>query len=427
MKSGAGPGTWAGSRSSSRCFGPLYFLSWAVRDRGFALRRPADLQGARAAWLLLDVRAASRSIAAAYWLVETAWRAARGRGGGNWREAAIFVATQGAFWFLANLDQLDVTFQAYNAWHSVQAFGIMWLAMNAKWRDGKIRGPQAVALLPRRRVRPRLPWAVLFSLAIGADGPPLHQLPLRRPPRQPLLLHLRRHRPPQPPRARLLALLRKAAFDCSAAATALVGGRGSRSFSAAASRRAERSSSLPRCCSAASSDCSSAGRKAPPSSHPLPRASTNRGRSRLSRTRTVQCTPGIRVSVQRPGDGADPRGRATRRRRASGAEVVERDLLAERHRARPSGPIGSTRSVEDSRRCLDAEEPRRPRVTRGNRRARTRRSTAPPRRAASRRDARRDPAHVAEEVSVARAGRPRPSPSSRRPPRRCRGRRLDRP
>src|SRR5690606_22880870 len=81
---------------------------------------------------------------------------------------AILAATQVAFWFLASVEDLDVSFQAYNAWHSVQALGIMWFAMNAKWRAGRIRGPKQSRFCKDGAFGFTYLWAVAFSVGIGA-------------------------------------------------------------------------------------------------------------------------------------------------------------------------------------------------------------------------------------------------------------------
>ena len=81
---------------------------------------------------------------------------------------AILVATLSAFWFLTTIDDLDISFQAYNAWHSVQALGIMWFAMNAKWRAGRIRGPKQSRFCKDGAFGFTYLWAVVFSVGIGA-------------------------------------------------------------------------------------------------------------------------------------------------------------------------------------------------------------------------------------------------------------------
>jgi hypothetical protein len=145
--------------------GPLYFVSEAVRHRDMVfvgygiwsgLAPDAVIWGAG----LLAV------LGTAYWLADLVNHRLAG-GSVNWREAAILVATQGAFWFLANLDDLDTSFQAYNAWHSIQALGIMWFAMNAKWRGGKIRGPKQSRFCRDGAFRFTYLWGVVFSVGVG--------------------------------------------------------------------------------------------------------------------------------------------------------------------------------------------------------------------------------------------------------------------
>ena len=166
MKSGRGPYDAGGvAFLLATMLGPLYFLSWAVHSREFVFVGQPIFKALAPTWLLW-VSGGGALIAAAYWLADTLNRAVA-RQGVNWREAAIFVATQGAFWFLANLDQLDVTFQAYNAWHSVQAFGIMWFAMNSKWRSGKVRGPKQTRFCRDGAFGFTLLCGILFSLFIG--------------------------------------------------------------------------------------------------------------------------------------------------------------------------------------------------------------------------------------------------------------------
>jgi hypothetical protein len=172
MKSGRGPYDLGGiAFLTATLLGPLYFLSWAVHHRDFVFVGQPIFRELAPLWLLW-VAGGGAVIAAAYWLADLlnrAWaRTPSAEGEGvNWREAAIFVVTQGAFWFLANLDQLDVTFQAYNAWHSVQAFGIMWFAMNAKWRSGKVRGPKQSRFCRDGAFGFTLMCGILFSLFIG--------------------------------------------------------------------------------------------------------------------------------------------------------------------------------------------------------------------------------------------------------------------
>jgi hypothetical protein len=145
--------------------GPLYFVTYAVGSRPFTFVGQPIYAWLAPTWLLWASGAASL-VGAAYWMADGITRRMAG-GLFNWREGAILAATWGAFWFLANLDELDVTFQAYNAWHSVQAFGIMWLGMNAKWRAGKIRGPKQSRFCRDGAFFFTYGWALAFSIAIG--------------------------------------------------------------------------------------------------------------------------------------------------------------------------------------------------------------------------------------------------------------------
>ncbi len=146
--------------------GPIYFLSRSVasRDAFLFIGQPV-FKALAPSWFVWTTGVAA-GLAAAYWLADTVnHRLAGGRV--NWREGAILLATQLAFWFLTTIDDLDISFQAYNAWHSVQAFGIMWFAMNAKWRGGKVRGPRQSRFCRDGAFRYTYMWAVGFSLAIG--------------------------------------------------------------------------------------------------------------------------------------------------------------------------------------------------------------------------------------------------------------------
>jgi len=145
--------------------GPLYFVSGAVRAKemvfvGYPIWKGLAPDPVYWGAGVLAV------LATAYWLADLVnHRLAGGRV--NWREAAILAATTGAFWFLANLRDLDTTFQAYNAWHSIQAFGIMWFAMNAKWRGGKIRGPKQSQFCRDGAFGRTYAYGIAFSVAIG--------------------------------------------------------------------------------------------------------------------------------------------------------------------------------------------------------------------------------------------------------------------
>lgn len=146
--------------------GPLYFVSRAVatRDR-FEFIGQAIYPQLAPSWFLW-LAGGVALVAAAYWLADAVnHRLAGGRT--PWREGAVLAATLGAFWFLASLDELDVTFQAYNAWHSVQALGILWIGMNGKWRAGKVRGPKASRFCQDGAFLRTYGWAVVFSVSIG--------------------------------------------------------------------------------------------------------------------------------------------------------------------------------------------------------------------------------------------------------------------
>lgn len=166
MRSGREPFDLAGkSFLVATLAGPLYFVSTAVRTKNLSFADQAIWKGLAPDWLLY-LSAGIAVLAAAYWLADTVNRGLSG-GRVNWREGAIMLATQGAFWFLANLDELDVTFQAYNAWHSLQALGIMWFGMNAKWRSGKIRGPKQSQFCRNGAFGRTYLWGVGFSAGIG--------------------------------------------------------------------------------------------------------------------------------------------------------------------------------------------------------------------------------------------------------------------
>ncbi len=147
--------------------GPLYFVTRAVSDRdAFVFMGQPVAKALGAAWFVW-LTGLVALVAAAYWLADAVnHRIAGGRT--NWREGAILLAAQSAFWFLTSLDDLDVSFQAYNAWHSVQAFGIMWFAMNAKWRGGKIRGPKQSRFCRDGAFPFTYVCAAAFSIGIGA-------------------------------------------------------------------------------------------------------------------------------------------------------------------------------------------------------------------------------------------------------------------
>ncbi len=166
MKAGAKPYDLAGKAFLVACLaGPLYFVSHAVQARDFVFIGHPIYKALAPTWLLW-LSGGVTAVCVAYWLADTVNRRLAG-GKMNWREGAILSATLGAFWFLANLDQLDVTFQAYNAWHSVQALGIMWFAMNAKWRSGKVRGPRQSQFCRDGAFGRTYLWGCAFSIAIG--------------------------------------------------------------------------------------------------------------------------------------------------------------------------------------------------------------------------------------------------------------------
>jgi len=147
--------------------GPLYFVTRAVSDRdAFVFIGQPIAKALGATWWVWTTGTVAL-VATAYWLAETL-NHLRAGGRFNWREGAILAATQGSFWFLTSLSDLDVSFQAYNAWHSVQALGIMWFAMNAKWRGGKIRGPKQARFCRDGAFGFTYLWAAVFSIAIGA-------------------------------------------------------------------------------------------------------------------------------------------------------------------------------------------------------------------------------------------------------------------
>jgi hypothetical protein len=145
--------------------GPLYFVTGAVHDREFLFVGQRIWQALAPTWLLWASGGVAL-VAGAYWLADAVNHRLSG-GRVNWREGAILAASWGAFWFLTTLDELDVTFQAYNAWHSVQALGILWFGMNQKWRSGKIRGPRQSSFCRDGAFGRTYLWGVAFSVAIG--------------------------------------------------------------------------------------------------------------------------------------------------------------------------------------------------------------------------------------------------------------------
>ena len=88
--------------------GPLYFITRAVSDRdAFVFMGQPVVKALGASWFVWATGLVAL-VAAAYWLAETVnHRLAGGRT--NWREGAILVATQSAFWFLTSLNDLDVS------------------------------------------------------------------------------------------------------------------------------------------------------------------------------------------------------------------------------------------------------------------------------------------------------------------------------
>ncbi len=147
--------------------GPIFFVSQAVATREtFAFIGQPIFKALAPSWFVWGTGGVAL-VAASYWLAD-AVNHRLGGGRTNWREGAILVATQVAFWFLASVEDLDVSFQAYNAWHSVQALGIMWFAMNAKWRGGRVRGPKQSRFCRDGAFGRTYLWAVGFSVAIGA-------------------------------------------------------------------------------------------------------------------------------------------------------------------------------------------------------------------------------------------------------------------
>jgi hypothetical protein len=167
-KSGREPWDVGGKAFLVACLvGPLYFVTRAVDSREtFAFIGQPIFKALAPGWFVWATGGVAL-VACAYWLADTVNHVRTG-GRANWREGTILLATQGAFWFLTTVDDLDVSFQAYNAWHSVQAFGIMWVAMNAKWRSGKIRGPKQARFCRDGAFGTTYLWAVGFSVTIGA-------------------------------------------------------------------------------------------------------------------------------------------------------------------------------------------------------------------------------------------------------------------
>ena len=166
LKAGRGPYDAAGIALLVATFaGPLFFVSYAVQSREFIFVGQPIFKALAPSWLLW-LSGTAAVVAGAYWLADTANHVLAG-GRVNWREGTVLLSTQVAFWFLANLDQLDVTFQAYNAWHSLQAMGLMWLAMNAKWRGGKVRGPKQTEFCRDGAFGHTFLYGVAFSLFVG--------------------------------------------------------------------------------------------------------------------------------------------------------------------------------------------------------------------------------------------------------------------
>lgn len=145
--------------------GPLYFVTRAVHEREFFFVGQPIWRALAPTWAVWATGGVAL-VAGAYWLADAVNRSLAG-GPFSWREGAVLAAAWGAFWFLTTLDQLDVTFQAYNAWHSVQALGILWFAMNEKWRSGKVRGPRQSRFCRDGAFGLTYLAGVLFSLTIA--------------------------------------------------------------------------------------------------------------------------------------------------------------------------------------------------------------------------------------------------------------------
>jgi hypothetical protein len=102
--------------------------------------------------------------AAAIYLGQCAADLVRGRF--NVPRFLTIAITQVAFVILVEVGNADITFQAYNAWHSFQALGLYWAANNARWRARRLFGPAVKLGADGTLLRAYLS-GVAFALALG--------------------------------------------------------------------------------------------------------------------------------------------------------------------------------------------------------------------------------------------------------------------
>lgn len=143
--------------------GPCAYVFWAIgtTDMRFVGVRVAPVLSHP---FLVGILASTFVVAACIYLAQCVRDLAAGRF--NAQRFMTIVITQIAFVVLVEVGNADVTFQAYNAWHSFQAMGLYWAACNARWHAGKQYGP-AVAWSKDGTFLKAYIWGVGFALALG--------------------------------------------------------------------------------------------------------------------------------------------------------------------------------------------------------------------------------------------------------------------
>lgn len=161
------PMTWRGYFIDATLIfcGPLGYILHSVRAREFVFVGHR-ITPAFSVDVLIYGMGGLFALAALGYVAEAAWLWRR-RGIFNWKRFVIIVTANAAFVVLAEVREADISFQAYNAWHSIQAMGIMWAAANAKVRrGGKLLGG-AAKLCAEGKFLLCYVYGVVFALAIG--------------------------------------------------------------------------------------------------------------------------------------------------------------------------------------------------------------------------------------------------------------------
>ncbi|MBI2371570.1 MAG: heavy metal translocating P-type ATPase [Deltaproteobacteria bacterium] len=144
--------------------GPLFIVSYSLHHRVFTLSGETITRSLTPLWLVYLIGMAAAGAALAFVV-----RGLRAYAAGqlNPAKTLLVVVTLPTWWVLMAVDNLDVTFQSYNAWHSLQYMALTWAVNASRLERGQLRSPLVARLAQPGHLHVLYGSALLFALTIG--------------------------------------------------------------------------------------------------------------------------------------------------------------------------------------------------------------------------------------------------------------------